>query len=103
MLILLNIFRAFALILNSVITIFLVILFARVVLSWIRLPYNPVIQAIYAATEPILRPIRKRLPVSWGIDFSPMIVFMILLVLRIVVVDSMLDYVHFYRERYLHP
>ena len=103
MLILLNVLRAMAYILDSVITLYLVVLFARVVLSWIRLPYNPIVQAIFRITEPVLSPIRRRLPVTWGIDFSPMIVFMLLLAIRIVVVGSMLDYVHLYRERYLHP
>ncbi len=103
MLILLNVLRAIAYILDSVITLYLVVIFARVVLSWIRLPYNPIIHAIYRITEPVLSPIRRKLPVTWGIDLSPMILFLLLLTVRIVVVGSMLDYVHLYRERYLHP
>src|SRR5687768_10229110 len=103
MLILLNVLRAIAHILDSVITIYLIVLFARVVLSWIRLPYNPIVHAIYRITEPVLSPIRRRLPVAWGIDFSPMIVFLLLLAIRIVVVGSMLDYVYLYREKYLNP
>ena len=101
MLILLNVLRALAYILNSIITLYLVVLFARVVLSWIRLPYNPIVVAIYKITEPVLSPIRRRLPMTWGIDFSPMILFLLLFAIRIVVVDSIMDYVLFYRGRYL--
>ena len=101
MLILLNVLRALAYILNSIITIYLVVLFARVVLSWIRLPYNPIVVAIYKMTEPVLSPIRRRLPMTWGIDFSPMILFLLLFAIRIVVVDSIMDYVLLYRGRYL--
>jgi YggT family protein len=93
--------RAVAMILDTVITIFLVVLFARVILSWIRLPYNAIIHAIYQMTEPILAPVRRRLPLSWGIDFSPMIIFLILLVIRIVVIDSILGYVNIYHDAYL--
>lgn len=101
MLILLRIIWAFAYVLDSVITFFLIVLFARVILSWIRLPYNQIIQLIFQVTEPVLRPIRRRLPLTWGIDFSPMIVFILLIVLRIVVVGSILDYVTVLRSHYM--
>ena len=101
MLILLNIFKGIALLLDALITFFLVVLFARVVLSWIRLPYNPIIHAIFQMTEPILGPLRRRLPLTWGIDFSPMIIFLLLLAVRIVVINSILDYVTVYHDMYL--
>jgi YggT family protein len=103
MLILLNVLRAFALILDSIITLYLIVLFARVILSWIRLPYNPIVPVIYKITEPVLGPIRRKLPMTWGIDFSPMVVFLLLFAIRIVVVGSIVDYVELYRVRYLRP
>ena len=101
MLILLRVISAFVFILDSVITFFLVVVFARVVLSWIRLPYNPIIHFIHQVTEPVLRPVRRRMPLTWGIDFSPMIIFLILMVIRIVVVGGISDYVTVYRMKYL--
>lgn len=101
MLILLRIASAFAYVLDSLVTFFLIVLFARVILSWIRIPSNQIVTLIYQMTEPFLRPIRRRLPLTWGIDFSPMIVFLILIVLRIVVVGSILDYVAIARSHYL--
>jgi YggT family protein len=101
MLILLRLFEAFAYVLNSLVTFFLIVLFARVILSWIRVPSNQIVSLIYQMTEPILRPIRRRLPLTWGIDFSPMIVFLLLIVIRIVVVGSILDYVSIARTHYL--
>jgi YggT family protein len=38
-------------------------------------PWNPIVQFLYQITEPVLRPIRRRLPVA-GIDLSPMIVIL---------------------------
>lgn len=46
------------------------------VLSWIEPnPYNPIVRAIYAITEPVFDWIREHLPVLFGgIDFSPIVV-----------------------------
>jgi len=101
MLILLHVIRAFAYILNYVITFLLVVLFARIVLSWIRIPSNQITILIYQITEPMLRPVRGRLPVKFGLDFSPMIIFLILIVLQIVVVGSLVDYADLRRNQYL--
>jgi YggT family protein len=58
------------------------VVLASVILSWIRLdPENPIVRVVDALTEPVLGPIRKILPDLGGIDFSPMI---LLLVLRFV-------------------
>ena len=53
------------------------VVFAAVVLSWIRLsPDNPIVRVVEALTEPVLAPIRKVLPDLGGIDFSPMILLL---------------------------
>ncbi len=101
MLILLNILKAIAFVLNYAVITYMVVLFARVVLSWVRLPYSPITQVIYLLTEPVLRPIRRRLPYSLGIDFSPMIVFVLLIVFQMVVVQSLLQYAQLWSFRYL--
>ncbi len=101
MLILLRVIEAFAYILDYAITFFLVVIFARVVLSWIRIPHNQITNLIYQITEPILQPLRRRLPVKFGLDLSPMIIFLILILIRIVVVGSLFDYAYLHRSQYL--
>jgi YggT family protein len=55
--------------------LFELLIVARVLLSWVQLdPYNPIVQFIYNTTEPILAPIRRRLPPSGGMDLSPLVV-----------------------------
>lgn len=54
---------------------------ARVILSWIRIdPYHPVwgpiLRFIYQTTEPLLGAVRRLLPSMGGLDFSPIIVFL---------------------------
>jgi len=60
--------------------IFEFILIARVLLSWFpNIDHsNPIIQFIFDITEPVLRPIREFLPPTSGLDFSPLIVILII-------------------------
>ncbi len=56
------------------------VLVARIILSWLGIEYyyNSIVQAIYAVSEPILRPFR-RLPLQVGMfDFSPIVAFLVL-------------------------
>lgn len=52
----------------------------RVVISWVQAdPYNPFVRWVRRITEPVLEPIRRLLPTnSIGIDFSPLIVLLVL-------------------------
>ncbi|HEY81406.1 MAG TPA: YggT family protein [Anaerolineae bacterium] len=55
----------------------------RVILSWVRIdPYNPLVRLLDQITEPILAPIRRMIPPAAGLDFSPIIAFFALEVLR---------------------
>lgn len=55
------------------------VIFARLILSWIRFDStHPVITFLYRATEPVLRPARQLIPPAGGLDFSPIIVFVVL-------------------------
>ncbi len=65
-------------IINAIYYILLILIFARFVLSWVRPdPYHPTLgpisRFVYQATEPLLAPIRRMLPATGGVDFSPMI------------------------------
>ncbi len=55
------------------------VVFVRVIISWIQLPpNNPVAHYSRVLTEPLLEPIRKLLPASGGLDFSPLILLLLL-------------------------
>lgn len=56
-----------------------IILMVRVILSWVRPnPYHPLVQFVYQVTEPLMQPFRRLLPPAGGIDFSPILVFIVL-------------------------
>ena len=75
---------ALATILNYALTIYLFIIIARAVLSWVNPdPYNPIVRFIHNVTEPVLYLIRSRFPMVFGgIDLSPMIVFFVIVFLQ---------------------
>jgi YggT family protein len=69
------------------VTVIWFLLIARVVLSWTNpMGGGGVVAFIYQATEPILAPIRRVLPPTSGVDWSPLIAMLLLgVVLRLVV------------------
>lgn len=81
-------------IINYVIVLFTVVIFARVILSFavyfIRPPHPQWLVTldgmITSITEPVLAPIRRMLPNMGGFDFSPMVVLVILWIIRAAVV-----------------
>jgi len=84
-------------IINAILTLFTIAIFARVILTFI-IPLSggkphPIVVTInsfvFQITEPVLGPIRRSLPSFGGFDFSPMAVLIILILLR-KVVDSVL-------------
>jgi YggT family protein len=55
------------------------------VISWVSPdPRNPIVQFLYRATEPILRPFRRLLPPArtGGIDLSPILVILLIFFLE---------------------
>ena len=69
---------------DTVFNILQIVIIVRVVLSWIsHNPSNQFIRIIYQVSEPILKPIRKILPITgMGFDFSPIVAFFLLGLLK---------------------
>jgi YggT family protein len=91
MFVLSNLLFALARILDIVFTTYMWIIIARAILSWVNPdPYNPIVRFLYSITEPVLYAIRRRIPAFFGgIDFSPMIVILILIFLQNFLVPSL--------------
>jgi YggT family protein len=69
---------------NLVLVAYMWIIIARAVLSWVNPdPYNPIVRFLYRVTEPVLRPIRNRLPTfQMGLDLSPLVVLLAIYLVR---------------------
>ena len=91
MLIVANFLQAVAVVLDYALTLYMWIIIAGAVLSWVSPdPYNHIVRFIHQATEPVLYQIRKRLPVSFGgLDISPIIVILAIIFLQTFVVNSL--------------
>lgn len=77
---------------NLLFTLYTFLIFGRVLLSWMRIsPYHPVAEWIYRLTEPVLGPIRNRMPPSGMYDWSPMIAMFGLMIVRQFVVMLLLS------------
>jgi YggT family protein len=65
-------------------TVLTVLVFVWVVVSWIAPPYHPLREALDRVVEPLLAPIRRLLPATSPVDFSPMVLIILIeLVARI--------------------
>lgn len=89
-----NFIRAIATVLNVVLTLYMWLIIIRAVLSWVNPdPFNLIVRFINNATEPVLYQIRRRIPVTFGgIDFSPLIVILVIYFLQIFLVETMLGW-----------
>ena len=64
------------------IQLFVLLVFIRVILGWISpYPTNAVTRFFWQVTEPVLGPIRRRLPLMGGFDLSPLVVWLVAIVL----------------------
>jgi len=88
-----NLLVALANLVILVLTVYLWIIIARALLSWVNPdPFNPIVRFLYRVTEPVLRPIRHRLPtLAMGLDLSPLVVILGIYVLQSFLVDSLRD------------
>ena len=88
-----NLVLAAARLLELVLWAYFWIIIARAVLSWVNPdPFNPIVRFLYRVTEPVLRPIRRRMPMmQMGLDLSPMLVILAIYFLQAFLVESLRD------------
>ncbi len=86
-----NFLSALAGIVDFLLTAYMWVIIGRAVISWVNAdPYNPIVRFLYEITEPVLGRIRRFLPVSIGaMDFSPIILIVIILFLQSFLVPTM--------------
>ena len=91
MIVLGNFLIAVAQIFGIILTILYWLILIRALISWVNPdPFNPVVQFLHRSTEPILIPIRQRMP-RMAVDLSPIIAFLIIIFLKSFLVMSLMD------------
>lgn len=88
-----NLILAMAQVINLGLTIYMWIVIIRALISWVSPdPYNPIVRFLYRLTEPVLWRVRRILPIGgFGIDFSPLIVILVIYVLKLFVVRTLVQ------------
>jgi YggT family protein len=84
---------ALAQVLNLVLTMYMWLIIARALISWVNPdPYNPIVRFLYNVTEPVLAWVRQRLPLVYsGLDLSPLLVLLAIVFLKNFLIASLLD------------
>jgi YggT family protein len=88
-----NLIEALAYILNLSLTIYMWVIIARAILSWVNPdPYNPIVRFLYNITEPVLWWVRRRVPLVFGgLDLSPLLILLAIIFLQRFLVSTLWD------------
>ncbi len=86
---------AFARLLHMLISIYTFVVAAAVIISWVNAdPHNPIVRILNQLTQPAFRMARRILPAAvfrTGIDFSPLLVFFVLILIDTVLINLLFD------------
>ncbi len=88
-----NFLDAVAYVLNMALGIYMWLVIARAVISWVNPdPFNPIVRFLYNVTEPVMSFLRRRLPLFYGgVDLSPLLVILIIVFSQYFVVGTLSD------------
>ncbi len=87
-----NFLIAIAQVINIALTLYLWTVIIRALISWVNPdPYNPIVTFLYRVTEPALRPIQKFIPMAGGIDFSPVVLILVIYFMQFFLLTSLMQ------------
>ena len=65
-------------VINTIVRVMTLLIITYVIIGYFLDYYHPIRQTLSSVIEPLLSPIRNRLPSMGGLDFSPLILIIIL-------------------------
>lgn len=78
-------------VLYGLLSFYSLLIFVRVIFSWVTVSYsNRLMRFLVNATEPLLGPLRRSLPLLGGFDLSPIIAFFVVWMLQAAVAGTLL-------------
>lgn len=82
---------------NLLFQAFYVLLLIRVILSWVPGidPRHPAVQLVDRITSPVLTPIRRAMPPFGGLDLSPLVAILLLIVAQRLVIGLLVRTLYF--------
>jgi len=94
--------RAILDVLLIVMQLYAYVVFAAIIFSWLvafnvvnmrNQAVSAISDVLYRLTEPVLAPIRRRLPATGGLDLSPIVLFLALLLIERIILYYIYPYV----------
>lgn len=88
---------AFARILDLAFNIYIFIVIARALISWVSPdPYNPIVRFLHSATDPVLYKLRNLIPFlrAGSFDFSPIVLLLLLSVVQQMLMSFLMQIAH---------
>lgn len=81
-------------VLDMLLSFTMILVVARVVISWVSAdPFNPIVRFVVASTDPLFRPLRKYIPLIGGaLDLTPLVVLAAIYFLQIALVGTIYAY-----------
>ena len=89
-----NFIVAIVKVIDIILNVYMWIIVARAIISWVSPnPYNPIVNFLYQATEPVLRYARRIIPPIGGtLDLSPILVLVAIVFLKQFLVQSLMQF-----------
>jgi len=94
MFILANFIIALGKVLAMALDVYMWVIIIRALISWVNPdPFNPIVRLLTRLTDPVLRPIRRLIPLnSMGLDISPMLAILAIFFVRNFLVASLIEF-----------
>jgi len=94
MIILANVLGGIATVLDMLLGMVIFLVIGRAIISWVSPdPYNPIVRFLTQATEPMLKPLRRYIPLIGGtVDITPIVLLLALYFLKAALVNTLVDY-----------
>ena len=88
-----NLLAAIAQLLDALFTIATWLVIIRVLISWVNPdPFNPIVQFLVRATDPILEPLRRIIPPIGFIDITPLVALLLMKAIQVFLVRTLMDF-----------
>ena len=71
-------------IIETIVTVFTLTVIVYTLLRFFLDPFHPILNALGQVLEPMLAPIRARMPPMGGLDFSPLILIIVVQILGMI-------------------
>lgn len=88
-----NFIIALGKVLGMALEVYMWVIVIRALISWVNPdPFNPIVRLLTKLTDPVLRPIRRMIPLNIGLDLSPMLAILAIYFVRNFLIASLIEY-----------